>query len=78
MKNIFTIKLDITEIRRFIEAASSIPNNVNLVQGQNVASGKSIMGLYSLDLSRPIELVVYDREDDGIVYSKFGKWLIND
>ena len=73
MRNIFTIKLDIAEIRRFIEAASSIPNNVNLVQGQTVASGKSIMGLYSLDLSRPIELIVYDRKDDGIVYSKFGK-----
>lgn len=78
MKDIFKIKLDISQVKEFITAANSISNNVNLAQHNALASGKSIMGIYSLDLSQPIDLIVYDRVDDGIVYTKFGKWLIND
>lgn len=78
MKDIFKIKLDISQVKEFITAANSISNNVILAQHNALASGKSIMGVYSLDLSRPINLIVYDRVDDAIVYTKFGKWLIND
>ena len=78
MKNIFKIKLDFADIYNFVKATTSISNNVNLVQGQMVSSGKSIMGIYALDLGKPIELIVYDRSDDDVIYSKFGKWLIND
>lgn len=76
MKNIFKIKLDIPNTGEFINAANSIPNDVNLFQGKSVVSGKSLLGIYSLDLSQDIDLVVRDRDDDKIVYEKFGKWII--
>lgn len=76
MKDIFKIKLDIADINEFINAAGSIPNDINLFQGNTVASGKSLVGLYSLDLTREINLIIHNRINDDIVYENFEKWII--
>lgn len=75
MTGTFTIKLNITDIPEFVTTANSITNDINLSQGQSVASGKSLMGVYSLNLCKPINLIVHDRKDDSIVFKKFGKWI---
>lgn len=77
MKNIFRVKLDICDIGDFINTANSISNNVVLYQGQTTASGKSIIGIYSLNLNSTVNMIVYDRVNDNIVYEKFGKWLVD-
>lgn len=76
MKDVFKIKLDIADINEFIKVASSISNDINLFQGNTVASGKSLVGLYSLDLTREINLIIHNRINDDIVYENFGKWII--
>lgn len=76
MKDVFKIKLDIADINEFINVASSISNDINLFQGNTIASGKSLVGLYSLDLTREINLIIHNRINDDIVYENFGKWII--
>ena len=76
MKEIFIIKLELNDIPDFLHTAQSLPNDINLVQGQVVASGKSLMGIYALDISKPIKLLVRDRDNDDIVMVKFNKWII--
>lgn len=79
MKEVFKIKIDfsdIAEIREFVNKANTIPNDVNLFQAYTTVSGKSILGVSSLDLNKPISLIVRDREDDEIVCKTFGRWLI--
>lgn len=77
MREDFRIKLDLKDVPHFVAAATSIDNPVNVVQGQSAISGKSLMGVMALNLSRPATLVVANREDDDIVYEKFGQWVIN-
>lgn len=43
----------IEEVRQFVNAASHSPCEVDVLSGRYVVDGKSIMGLFSLDLSRP-------------------------
>lgn len=76
MKNVFKIKLDVADIEHFLQEANSIPNEVCLYQGINTVSGKSIIGIYALDLTKPINLIVRERENDDIIYEKFGQWII--
>ena len=78
MKDIFKIRLDILDASSFLKASNSIPNDVCVYQDNIIASGKSIMGVYALDLSKSINLIVRDRENDDIVYEKFGKWIIQE
>jgi len=45
----------IADVRKFVEIASAI-NEVKVRSGNYIVDGKSIMGLFSLDLSKPVEV----------------------
>jgi phosphotransferase system HPr-like phosphotransfer protein len=51
----FAIKLhSIDDVRRFVTAASLQVFEIDIVTGRYIVDAKSIMGLFSLDLSKPI------------------------
>ena len=75
MKSSFYIKLDINDISDFLNVTSEIPNDINICQGQTVASAKSLMGIYALDLSQPIRLIIRDDSENTLV-NKFDRWLV--
>jgi hypothetical protein len=58
------IKLDTFEkIRRFIDITGSLDYDIDLISGRYVVDGKSMMGIFSLDLSEPIEVQVQNYRD---------------
>jgi hypothetical protein len=58
------IKLDTFEkIRRFIDITGSLDYDIDLISGRYVVDGKSIMGIFSLELSKPIEVHVLNYRD---------------
>lgn len=57
-----TISLNkITDIRDFVNMASKCKNDVVVKSGHFAVDGKSIMGLFSLDLSKPVRVEFYGR-----------------
>lgn len=58
------IKLDTFEkIRKFINITCHLEYELDLISGRYVVDGKSIMGIFSLDLSNPIELNMVNCKD---------------
>ena len=56
MKTI-TISLgSIDKVKSFVNDISRFDNDFDLVSGRYVIDAKSIMGIFSLDLSKPIDL----------------------
>ena len=54
------IKLSLAEnVKYFVNIANKYPYDLDLRVGRHVVDGKSILGIFSLDLSRPITLEVY-------------------
>lgn len=49
----------VDRIKDFVKVAESIPEDVDLVSGRYVVDAKSIMGVFSLDISKPVELVIH-------------------
>ena len=62
----FSIKLSLTEnVKAFVNIVSRYPYDVDLRAGRHVVDAKSILGIFSLDLSKPVIMEVYtDRCDD--------------
>ena len=59
MKTI-TISLgSIDKVKSFVNDISRFDNDFDLVSGRYVIDAKSIMGIFSLDLSKPIELAIH-------------------
>ncbi|HHT94619.1 MAG TPA: HPr family phosphocarrier protein [Clostridia bacterium] len=60
MKNKIDIKfLSISDVKEFADIVSAFDYDIDLVSGRYVVDAKSIMGIFSLDLSKPISLVAH-------------------
>lgn len=59
----FKVKLDIDNIKKFLVEVMKIDSDVSLVSGKYVVNAKSIMGIYSLDLSNPIDVILEEEAE---------------
>ena len=61
-----TIRLSLVEnVNKFVNIVARYPFEMDLRAGRHVVDAKSILGIFSLDLSKPIALEIYgdDCED---------------
>ena len=57
MEKTITIYLEsINDIKKFVSIVSKYDGDFDLISGRYVVDAKSIMGIFSLDLSKPIQL----------------------
>lgn len=62
-----TVKISlnsIDKVKAFVNEITKFDSDFDLVSGRYVIDAKSIMGIFSLDLSKPIELNVH--ANDGL------------
>jgi phosphotransferase system HPr-like phosphotransfer protein len=60
----------IDKVKKFVNITSSFIQDFDLVSGRYVIDGKSIMGIFSLDLSKDIELIVHYEDDEDMAKIK--------
>ena len=53
--------------KAFVNIANRYPYDMDLRAGRHVVDAKSILGIFSLDLSQPITLEVYADDCDDLV-----------
>ena len=46
----------IDKVKKFVRILSEIEDNIDLVSGRYIVDAKSLLGIFSLDLSKPINL----------------------
>ena len=62
------IKLSFAEeVKTFVNVANRYDYDMDLRAGRHVVDAKSILGIFSLDLSKPITLEVYADECDDLL-----------
>ena len=67
MKSI-NIKLSLAEnVKTFVNTVNRYPYDMDLRAGRHVVDAKSILGIFSLDLSKPVELQADCEETDEFV-----------
>ena len=63
MKTVHISLNSIDKVKAFVNEITNFDNDFDLVSGRYVIDAKSIMGIFSLDLSKPIELNIHS--DNG-------------
>lgn len=61
-----TVKVSLNSIEKvksFVNDISGFKADFDLVAGRYVIDAKSIMGIFSLDISKPIQLNIYSEND---------------
>lgn len=59
----------IDKVKNFVNDINRFNCDFDLVSGRYVIDAKSIMGIFSLDLSKPLTLNVHIDEDDDTIMS---------
>ena len=64
MKKVLISLNSIDKVKSFVNSITKFDYDFDLVSGRYVIDAKSIMGIFSLDLSKPIELNIHASEAD--------------
>ena len=65
----FPIQLtSVSDIKTFVDAASRLDCDVDVICGRYLVDGKSIMGLFSIDLSEPIQVQVQGSQAQADIF----------
>lgn len=72
MKTIYKIKVNtVNDVYELNRACISLPCETMLISGRYLVDAKSLMGIFSLNLSNPIELEINNDELDLSEIMKF-------
>jgi phosphotransferase system HPr-like phosphotransfer protein len=55
----------IEEVRKFVTAANVQYADIDICSGRYMVDAKSILGIFSLDLSKPVDVEVHGTEGDA-------------
>lgn len=65
----------INDVKDFVNAVTLCDFEVDLVSGRYAIDAKSIMGIFSLDLSQPVDMVIHTDECGGFL-KKISRFVV--
>ena len=74
-----TVKISlnsIDKVKSFVNEITKFENEFDLVSGRYVIDAKSIMGIFSLDLSKPIDLNIHAENEMDEIMNVLQPYLI--
>lgn len=74
-----TVKISlnsIDKVKSFVNEITKFDNDFDLVSGRYVIDAKSIMGIFSLDLSKPISLNIHADENMAAIMEVIKPYII--
>ncbi|NLO99649.1 MAG: HPr family phosphocarrier protein [Clostridiaceae bacterium] len=67
MKTFNILLKSINDVKDFVNIVNKYDFDVDLTSGRYIVDAKSIMGIFSLDLSKPIKVEVHNENPDDFI-----------
>lgn len=76
MKTVQISLNSIDKVKSFVNDVTRFNNDFDLVSGRYVIDAKSIMGIFSLDLSKPIDLNIHAEDGTEEVLTALQPYIV--
>ena len=76
MKTVQISLNSIDKVKSFVNAITQFEFDFDLISGRYVFDGNSIMGIFSLDLSKPIDLAIHAENNMDEIMETLKPYLI--
>ena len=76
MKTVSISLHSIDKVKSFVNDITRFDDDFDLVSGRYVIDAKSIMGIFSLDLSRPIDLNIHATENMDNILKTLAPYIV--
>lgn len=77
MKTVHISLNSIDKVKSFVNEITKFDNDFDLVSGRYVIDAKSIMGIFSLDLSKPIELNIHSETNVDEILNILAPYIVD-
>ena len=77
MKTVHISLNSIDTVKAFVNEITKFDNDFDLVSGRYVIDAKSIMGIFSLDLSKPIELNIHSETNVDEILNILAPYIVD-
>lgn len=77
MKTVKITLNSIDKVKSFVNEITKFDYDFDLVSGRYVIDAKSIMGIFSLDLSKPIDLNIHSEEDMDRILTTLNPYIVD-
>ena len=77
MKTVHISLNSIDKEKAFVNEITKFDNDFDLVSGRYVIDAKSIMGIFSLDLSKPIELNIHSENNADEILEVLAPYIVD-
>ncbi|MBS6475064.1 MAG: HPr family phosphocarrier protein [Clostridiales bacterium] len=67
MKSVSILLKEAQNIKTFVSIINKYPYDIDLRSGRYVVDAKSILGIFSLDLAKPITMEIYSEDCDNLL-----------
>ena len=67
MKSVSILLKEAQNIKTFVSIINKYPCDIDLRSGRYVVDAKSILGIFSLDLAKPITMEIYSEGCDNLL-----------
>lgn len=76
MADISIMLSSINDVKNFVNTVSRYDCDVDLVSGRYIVDAKSIMGIFSLDLTKPITVQIQDGSDSEKLLTEIEAFIV--
>lgn len=76
MKTVTISLSSIDAVKSFVNTVTKYDSDFDLVSGRYVIDAKSIMGIFSLDLSKPISLNIHAEDNVDEILSALSAFIV--
>lgn len=76
MKTLTVSLNSIEKVKAFVDDITQFDSEFDLASGRYVVDAKSILGIFSLDISKPLKLTIYDTSHIDTILKTLSPYIV--
>lgn len=77
MKSIYIKLTTVDDVYTLVKSLLAFDGDVDLVSGRYIVDGRSLLGIFSLDLTKPVELIFHDEAKAGELFELLRNFVVD-
>ena len=76
MKSIYIKLVTIEDVYSLVRTLLAFDGAVDLESGRYTVDGRSLLGIFSLDLTKPVKLIIHDESKADELFARLEKYVV--
>lgn len=76
MKSVYIKLNEINDVYTLVNTLVGYDGDVDLVSGRYMVDGKSLLGIFSLDLRQPVQMIIHDENKVDELLAKLADMIV--